>query len=82
MLRVKVVPPLVLNAPELGVVVRDAVGVARPAGARSLRLSYQTTAMFPVAVQEILGRNWLLAPWSSFTAPARPGAPLSRSAAT
>src|SRR5713101_239229 len=68
MLLVNVCPSL-LNAPQncASSFGRPSVSPAPPLP-RSLRASYQTTAICPVVgSSEILGRNWLLALLSSFT---------------
>src|SRR6266487_2633695 len=69
MLGVKLAAPLVLNAPQNWA---SSFGMPLvspgPPAPRSLRLSYQTTAMLPVVgSSEIFGRNWLLAVVSAFT---------------
>src|SRR6266498_3028391 len=68
-LGVKLVPPLVLNAPQnwASSLAIPSVSPGPPAP-RSLRLSYQTAASLPVVgSSEIFGRNWLLTVWSSLT---------------
>src|ERR671931_593646 len=62
-------PPSVLNEPQnwASSFGRPSVSPGPPAP-RSLRASYQTTAMSPVVGSSaILGRNWLFAVASSFT---------------
>src|SRR5258708_40017033 len=69
MLRVKLAAPLVLNAPQNWASSFGMPSVSPgPPVPRSLRQSYQTTAMSPVVgSSEIFGRNWLLVGVLSFT---------------